>query len=223
MASYLLVADVLGFSNIVSNLSEDEMDERINAWISMVTEIKSETGLTSLQLVSDTVFAKEDDSEDGLKRLLRFSRLLLERGIENSFPVRGGIAYGHVTWGRLIYGRAVIDAYRLERSLDWIGIGCERLPNLPWSWDLICCYPVPRKAGPIGYSAAVVWTTSNSSLREGWGSSELFDARKGVTWENQSKIMNTILFLRYVREAKHSGFPPNSFITGVPSQLNVEI
>ncbi len=159
--SYFLIADVLGFSSIVTNLKNDELNARIHAWIGLAEETKSKTGVNDMQLISDTLFVREDDSNDGLGRLLRFAQLLLEGGIERSFPIRGAITHGCVTWGKLTYGKPVIDAHRLEEALDWIGIACS--PNLPhiesfWSWDLVCVYPVPKKNGYIQLLPVVVWS-----------------------------------------------------------------
>ena len=60
--------------------------------------------------------------------------------------------------GKLTYGEALIKGHTLERLQDWIGISCEpNLANVPWLWDLVCCYPVPKKAGSIVLSPAVTW------------------------------------------------------------------
>ena len=133
MANYLLVADVLGFSNIVKNLPSAKLEERVDTWINLVKNSKNDAEIEKLQLISDTVFALEDDSEDGFKRLLEFSKLLLERGMETFFPIRGAIARGDLSWSNLIYGKALLDAYELERSLEWIGIACRQLQDVPWS------------------------------------------------------------------------------------------
>ena len=220
MKSYLLVADVLGFSKMVSNSSDEILPERINTWIQLVDEVSRETEIEEFQLVSDTIFAKEDDSENSPDRLFRFAQLLLEKSMRNSFPVRGAITYGEVSWGNLIYGKAVIEAYHLERSQDWIGIACGQLPKVPWSWELACCYPVPKKNGVVQLSAAVVWdipnvvefikrSTSEGIMRKG----EIFD------WSHLSKPMNSLHFSNYVRYAKNAGFNPDKYPHNFPLQF----
>ena len=164
MNSYLLVADVLGFSNIVSNLSHDILSDRMNTWVGLVQEVGVETGIENIQLASDTLFAQEEDSQDGVMRLFRFSKILLERGIEEYFPIRGAITYGDVSWEKeMIYGKAVVKAHRLERSLDWIGIACGQLPQIPWSWDLACTYPAPQKTGIAETIPAIIWNIPNEN------------------------------------------------------------
>lgn len=215
MKHYLLLADVLGFSNIVSNLPHDSLSNRIETWTSLVEETSSEMEIKEIQLVSDTIFVREADSDDGLERLLRFSKLLLERGIEKSFPIRGAITYGEVTWGKLIFGEAVIKAYELERSLDWIGITFETLLNekMPWSWDLACVYPVPRKskekAKPLG---AIVWTAPEvADFINKWTSGGLHKKGQRPTWEGFSKLLNTFLFLKYIRYCTQEKLTPDKF------------
>ena len=124
MGSYFLVADVLGFSKIVLNLSHDDLDERMQCWTGLVAKARCEAHVDRIQLISDTVFVQVDDTDYGLEQLLIFSKLLLEYGIEQSFPIRGAISRGNVTWGEFTYGRAVIEGHSLERSQDWIGIAC---------------------------------------------------------------------------------------------------
>lgn len=115
---YFLALDVLGFSRLVSNLESRELDQRIGEWVTLIDRLRTETGVADLQLLSDTVFVREHDSRDGLPRLFQFSRALLEHGIQRSFPVRGALTHGDVCWGRLTYGRPVIDAHTLERPQD---------------------------------------------------------------------------------------------------------
>ena len=148
MNNYLLLCDVLGFSSITYNLDSDSLKRRITEWIDVVQTTKADTGVRDTQLISDTLFVLEQDSAAGLRRLLRFAQTLIERGIARSLPIRGAITYGGVEWGPLIYGKPVIDAHQLERSLDWIGVACS--PKLHrvdecWDWDLVVTYPPPKR------------------------------------------------------------------------------
>lgn len=224
MKSYLLLADVLGFSNIILNSPPDKLPGRIEDWIEIVKKTKRDTDIERIQLISDTLFAQEVDSKDGLERLFRFSKLLLERGMENSFPIRGAITHGEVSWDEdLIYGEAVVEAHRLERSLDWIGISCGDLPDVPWSWDLACCYLVPQKGNEKAkFSVAIPWTThekETSEFRGKWASGGLLKNREDITWAIYSKLFNTLLFEKYVRQCMEENLEPNDFNTEVYEKL----
>lgn len=124
MANYFLAVDLLGFSNMVSNLGQNKLDGRIGDWTGLVEKVKTDAGVNDLQLISDTVFVREEDSEDGLQRIIRFARSLLEKSLDRSLPIRGAITHGAVAWGKLTYGKPVIEAHKLETSQDWIGIAC---------------------------------------------------------------------------------------------------
>ena len=43
---YLLIADILGFSNIVKNVPNEKLDERMNDWTSLIKDLGNEHGFT---------------------------------------------------------------------------------------------------------------------------------------------------------------------------------
>ena len=214
MRCYFLVLDLLGFSNLVSNLDLNELEQRIKTWVDLVEQVRKESGvIDNFQLISDTVFVKEEDSSEGLERLLRLARALLEHGIQQSFLIRGAITHGDVNWGRLTHGKPVIEAHKLEKSQDWIGISCSaKLPRLEssYSWDRVVVYPVPRKTGPtkikIRLLPAVVWDIPDlQDLVAKTVSNGLFKKGEPLPWEWQSKIHNTLLFSKYLLHCAASG------------------
>lgn len=215
MAGYFLSADVLGFTNSVTNLSHESLSQHIESWISVVDQIKCETELCNVSIVSDTILALEDDSAEGLERLLKFSKLLLERSLANGFPIRGAITQGEITWGKMIYGKPVVDAFVLEKAQDWIGIACDvPFDDVPWSWDLACLYPVPEKSGPITYRAVVVWDICDLDtlllICTSGGQTKTY-RHESFKWEFWKKIRNTIEFSLYVRNSKKLEHSPSSY------------
>ena len=214
-ACYFMVADVLGFSNIIKNLPSAEQNDRVNNWIQIVESVKAEVEVEKTQLISDTLFAMEEDSEKGLGRMLKFARLLTDRCIGNSLPIRGAVVHGDASWGTLTYGQAVIEAHVMERSLEWIGISCS--PNLPrsdkfWDWDSLVVYPVPRKGGPVQLLPAMVWdvpkveTLFSQVTKDG-----LFARGDHIPWEVVSKIERTVQFGMYLRRGKHRHLDPRHY------------
>ena len=211
---YLMVVDILGFTAIIKNLDREAQNRRIADWLELVETVRLEVGVEGTQVISDTLFVKEEDSADGLARLLRCAKLLLERGLEKNFPLRGAIAHGEAAWGTLTYGEAVIEAHQVERALDWIGIACdEDLPRLDqmWDWDVVARYPVPKKAGPLEMMGAVTWQVPGirdlmlAALGNG-----LADDEDIVTWEMITKFERTIQFGMYVKRAKLARMDPDS-------------
>ena len=83
-----MVCDILGFSSMIQNLDCEHQAQRITQWVDLVQRAGRLVGVKKTQLISDTLFAREEDSAEGLTRLLEFARLLLESGLDNSFPLR---------------------------------------------------------------------------------------------------------------------------------------
>ena len=65
---YFMVIDILGFSQITKNLEGDELAQRMIDWVNLVETTAVEVGVNERQLISDTLFVREKDSVDGLKR-----------------------------------------------------------------------------------------------------------------------------------------------------------
>ena len=217
---YFMVVDILGFSQMILNLTAEARTQRVEAWLAMVHDLSEQLGINNIQLISDTLFVREEDSSDGLARLLKFARLLLEHGLDRLFPLRGAIVHGNAAWGNLTYGEAVIRAHRLERSLDWIGVACE--PTLPaigsmLGWDVAILYPVPKKAGLTQLIPAVSWEIPQTEelLRRATGGGSL---AKGDTikWDIVSKVERTIQFRLYLRLGPLLGLDPQRYKGAFP-------
>ena len=227
MSCYLLVADVLGFSSIVSNLEQVDLGDRIDTWTNLVKQVKTDAGIDEVQLLSDTLFVREEDSPIGLQRLLRFAQSMLERGLEHSFPIRGAISRGDVLWGKLISGKPVIEAHQVERSLDWIGVACA--PNMSgveslWSWELVCCYPAPKKAGTIQLVPVVVWNVpDHCDLMKKLTGGGLYNAGDKIPFEHHSKVEHTMLFAKYLDHARGRKWEPKVFTPKSPTHFISEL
>jgi len=218
---YFLVADMLGFSRVVSNLSEGELDRRTGEWVVFVKAAASRASVDQLQLISDTVFAAASSTADGLSRLSQFARILLQEGLAKLFPVRGAIVHGSFEWGELIYGRAVVEAHTLERAQNWIGVGCDpALPHIDqfWGIDNMICYAPPMKHGSVRVRPVVSWSIPKTeillSLAARGGSVVSGEA---LTWELGEKINNTVQFRLYQEFLRRKGVSCSQFYGIVPS------
>lgn len=221
MTSYFLCADVLGFSSLVHNLDHPALEERLEDWIKLVNHLKSQTSLTEVLTVSDSLYAMVDDTEEDLERLLRFSQSLLEQGIDSHFPIRGAITRGDVTWSDTIYGGAVIEALALEKSQDWVGISCESGINVPWSWDLVCTYLVPKKENfEVRLTAAVIWDIPETQefIRKCCANGYVRDGEL-MQWHLYSKLENTMEFAAYLERARRHVLHPSKYDKSVGKLL----
>jgi hypothetical protein len=102
---------------------------------------------------SDTVliYAKNDD-DDSCQNVIETVQWLVFHTICTRTKIRAGIAYGEFLpdpENELFLGRALVDAYELERSQEWFGAALTpsavgRLPADIYGW-LVCKYDVPLK------------------------------------------------------------------------------
>jgi hypothetical protein len=215
MQGYFMVADLLGFGNLVDNLSLEELTRRVQAWGVLVRECAKTCGVARHQLFSDTVFADADDSPAGLRNLIELARKLLEEGATQSLPIRGAISHGSYEWGDLTYGDAVVEAHRLEMAQEWVGVACQMgLPHIEafWGLDSVICYPIPKKDGAIGLHPAVAWDvpTFNILARYLTGGG-LTKERDVLDWEWGRKLANTVEFGVYSRVLKRKGETGKTF------------
>ena len=222
-----MVADLLGFSRMIKNLDGDQQAQRIAEWVDVVQHAGLQAGVEERQLISDTLFAREEDSSDGLARLLRFAQLLLEGGVDKSFPLRGAIVHGNAAWGKLPYGDAVIEAHNMEASLDWLGVACA--PGLPrlsslWNWDLVTVYPVPRKAEETILMPAVSWRVpSADDLLRKVSDNGLMVEGDRYKWDVVSKLERTIQFGIYLKLGKAQGFNPQRYSFWFPMHMMEQV
>lgn len=220
---YFMVADILGISRMIGKLSGDQQARRIAEWMDLVQRAGLQAGVDEHQLISDTLFAREEHSADGLARLLRFAQLLLEKGVDSSFPLRGAIVEGDAACEELPYGEAVIEAHSMEQSLDWLDIACAsgllHLASL-WSWDLVVVYPVPRKAAVTRLMPAVSWRVpSTNDLVRNVSENGLMGERDTYSWDVVSKLERTIQFGIYRRIGEANGLDPQHYNFLFPMQM----
>jgi hypothetical protein len=223
MEGYFFICDLLGFSNIVENSSEDELSKRIQAWVSLVETAASDCHVTRHQLISDTVFAAADSRAEELRRLADFGRHLLSIGIGQSLPIRGAITYGRYEWGKLTYGKAVIRAHELEMSQNWIGVACDNLlPHIDdvWGLDSIICYPAPMKGTHIRTYPVIAWEVPEFRLLANYLThGGLSKEGEELTWDWADKVNNTLTFRMYRRWLAGVGKSSELFHGSLPLQV----
>ena len=168
MDGYFLVADILGFGQIVKNLKNDELPSRMDEWIGIVNELCGKYRFSQYQLISDTLFVGLNKNDDDLEKLVDFSKELLEISLEHSLPLRGAITFGNYTWtNNLVYGKAIIDGHVHEQEQDWVGISMtSELGDKLLLKDIgkklcvgkkVILYTVPLKKNIIQTCLSVLW------------------------------------------------------------------
>jgi hypothetical protein len=220
LEGYFLMADILGFSKIIENTKDVELDSRIGSWVTLVEALAKEYDIHSLQLLSDTVFAGTNSTQTGLRSLIAFGRSLLQKGLDASFPVRGAISHGSYEFGRLTYGKVVIKCHKIENAQEWMGIGCDA--NLPhgegeWGLDSLVCYPVPMKSGPIVLMPTVAWVVPDYKTLAGkLTGNGLTKKDDKLPWEWATKVKNTVEYGLYLRILACNNVKPSQFYGTLP-------
>ena len=207
---FVLVADLLGFGAMVSNLTRQgsgKLDDRIAAWTKLVATAAEHAGISQFRLMSDTVFAAVGDSREDFHRLVNFAQELLSTGMQASFPIRGGIAGGSYVWGELTYGEAVIRAHALEQRQNWIGVACnlDASPHLEYAWnpERIVAYLVPMKSGTMQIIPAVAWQVPKThDLGILMAQGGLVREGEALAWPVGEKLNNTVLFGLYLEQLR---------------------
>jgi len=148
--------DILGFKALVKKYPIDELAKKYKMLIDQTEGlnrplIKDENILSLFPnhpknrpwcikyLFSDAIILISENS-DGVSclKLLVYGWRLSQLCIVHKMPLRGGISYGDIyidPHRNIVLGRALIDAYELEKKQNWIGIAIDKsvekaFPNL---------------------------------------------------------------------------------------------
>lgn len=130
----VLVLDIMGFKNMISTLSHDEIYIRlykIFTSFSNLNNMQSESYKDRLwvELFSDTVFIISRDCSDTTITILNmFVSEILYAALKLGIIFKGAYAEGKIIVDRenhICFGQPIIDAYLLEEKQAWFGIACH--------------------------------------------------------------------------------------------------
>lgn len=201
---YCFVGDLAGFQNIVRNLSLEQQDVRIDQWVKLVESTASKCDLVDFRLISDMVIAITQEKPEGIDNLIKFSRILLEEGLQLRLPLRGAISQGDVKMsGQIAYGKALVDAYRLASNQNWLGVSIRNgVTGLKHLWDTkkLMLYSTPLKTGSMRPLPVVVWTIppTKKLIELTLGEGLSYDGEE-IGWDYTNKINNTVIFSLYLK------------------------
>ena len=221
--SYVLVADVLGFSAIMRNVPADSRAERLSAWLDLIARSVSEN--LRHQVVSDTVFVTAPPTNEGLSELIDAAKHMLEQGAFNSLPLRGAIGRGDVEWlSDAVWGAGIVDAYALGQRSEWLGIVLDQstdpLPDEFFDARRLVTYPTPFKDGPVRMHANVRWAAPPASaLVQLTTSGFLFQPEEVLGWSWLRKVQATSDFRLYLDLIDAAGIPCSGYTANLGSHL----
>lgn len=67
MKGYVLIADILGYSQIIQNLDDNELSSRIQEWLKLIDSLINQYEHLKYSLLSDTLFITALDTKEGLE------------------------------------------------------------------------------------------------------------------------------------------------------------
>jgi hypothetical protein len=247
---YIAMLDVLGFSDVVNNSYPPHLTQIIQilqgstalaVGFQTPQNVDEHHSGIDASMLSDTIALWTfDDSALSLQHLMSTVRELMFSAFNNGLPLRGAISVGSVitigpseitpsvTWNKMVFGKAVIEAHRLERSQDWSGcvlsesVLCryternndpEKSVAKAIEAHKLLSYGVPWKSG-CSYSNPMIvinWIPTEYFLfTHGWSIQGLPDeeikdifARNNkniVSEDTKRKLENTINFIHHVRD-----------------------
>ena len=144
VSEYRAVAflDILGFRDLLSKNSADEIAEKYSRVINMAksfnkdllpdskeprlftSNAKDDRWCISKIFSDSIILVAHDDKEESCLRLLIYVWRLLQACLSAQMPFRGGIAFDEIFVDEIkeiFLGRALTKAYELEGSQEWIG------------------------------------------------------------------------------------------------------
>lgn len=227
--NYLIaVCDILGFSALVANKPLEEVIDGSITWFrralnhSILKKSFPDSAPPTAELdgnnhvgvawFSDTIllYTKEDTDEAVRELLQVVAWLVFETILDGKTMIRAGIAYGeaYIEPENSIYiGKAIIDAYELEKIQEWAGAAlCSsavlRIPELARSGKFVDWWVVPW-AVPLKHKQTMLTLAINWNLgihapdwRLRW--SRKSDMPEKSDWATNKilseKFMNTKLF-----------------------------
>lgn len=139
---YVGFLDILGFSDLVTNNSEEKLIQIYEELLAPIVETglslpesprPSNFKINSLVISDSIVLWTDDSTEESFFKIITVMGMILFAGIATGIPLRGSITAGSLT--RLsnkyesntnnvtetVLGKGLVDAYLLEKTQQWSG------------------------------------------------------------------------------------------------------
>jgi len=247
---FIVFLDILGFKDLVKNNTHGVLldifkkflflnqyklaNGQINQSASSQDELFN-TDISKVHLISisdSIVLYSNDDSIDSFINIVNAASTLLNVGLKEGLPLRGGISCGEFSAilkepinqkfdfsRQLLLGKALIDAYELESLQDWSGcvIQEECISNFTSTEEkaklnfiinnhIIKKYNVPLKEEHKEFNV-VNWINDTSFTEQIIRDAFSKHNKNSNTVSVQSKIQNTIDFFNYINNNQYFSEP----------------
>lgn len=123
LSGYVVLLDVLGFSEFIST---DTTGERVERYLGCLQKVE-ERAVNYVVFSDNIILTVEGKESDSLLTVAGACSQLMYELLKADIPIRGAISQGNFirsSVGKSVFvaGRTVIEAYQFEQMQDWIGI-----------------------------------------------------------------------------------------------------
>ena len=131
----VLVLDIMGFKNMMSNLSYEDVYLKLYKIFTSFSHLKNmQWDLFAdkfwVEFFSDTIFIISSDCSDATVTMLNMIvSQILWAALKLGIVFKGAYAEGKIVVDRenhICFGQPIIDAYLLEENQAWFGIACHK-------------------------------------------------------------------------------------------------
>lgn len=224
MERTVVFLDILGFRNLVDEMTTEELGGKFSRVISTVLMSMNRPFMApgteptlfpghpveqpwclSYAFSDSIILISHDDSEKACLAVLVYALRSMQYLIASGLPVRGGAAFGemHVDEAKSLFlGKALTAAYELEQKQNWIGVALDISVDAKFCHmflkspmsELFPLYEVPMKSGPIKWLRTLNWRW-NLVVQK--GTKSLF--KDNGDWSVRTKIENTLNYAKFIR------------------------
>jgi len=126
---YVLLIDILGFTDIVKTKSSKKILNIIKKFMSSFEKIEAKDKLSSLYFSDSAILWQRNPSKEDFLIFSTASVLMCSNLLAYEIPCRGSIAYGPFIVKPdirdkhdIFFGKALIEAYKAQAKENWIGV-----------------------------------------------------------------------------------------------------
>ena len=231
---YLLLLDILGFSELVESKSTEEIYAVINNALEAFTRWEELNGLFKTIYFSDTFVFYQEPKGYGSWAFLdvyAIGGMLLSALLAAGIPARGAISFGEFEVNidstrrhQVYYGKALVEAYKAEQQEKWVGITI-----LPSAWEP---YEAENPGIVDAFASEKVWARRTDGvlllnpfvkLRSWYLSALIGDVDKPYSKWNEPEFPNDILGFKFLREQAESYAAKNDFTSPIAVKYHMTI
>lgn len=217
---YVGIVDIMGFKDMLSRLSHNEVYELMKKTSKSVSSVQSvfsvdyESGSdfdinVTMMLYSDSIMIfTRDDHQHSLENIIASISTLSESLFSDGIPHKGAIAFGQMALdfdNSIFFGQPLVDAYLLQEELKFYGIavhGSVEKKDVVFDDESIIEYNCPFKTGSAKHLTIAPGVSLSAEFDENTIDTliqKVSKLRKDTSGSLRKYIDNTLDYLNFVK------------------------